>query len=159
MKFGKNNRKYSGPQAPIDPTVLKARAEQRAEFNSILEDVNKFAYSNMTSTRKERALKKQWENARAEALGCTPEKGVNHGYKHLKEMRAAKAHKRDVMAEKARQGEDVDTRSNLYRDVTEVRKLRKDKRKEARDRKSSRGMQGEDLDKRKTIKSVMKKYT
>ncbi len=161
MKFSAGRNRHKGPHrhGPVDPVVQKAREEQRSEFNSIIEEVNKFAYSNMTSTRKERALKKQWENARAEALGCTPEKGVNHGYKHLKQMRAAKALKRESLAEKAKQGEDIDTRSNLYRDITEVRKLRKEKRKEKHERTSSRGMMGEDLHHKKNIKSVMKKYT
>lgn len=159
MKFNNNNRNRGQRQhVPVDPIVQKARQEQRSEFNSIIEEVNKFAYSNMTATRKERALKKQWENARAEALGCTPEKGVNHGYKHLKEMRAAKALKREKLAEKAKAGEDIDTRSNLYRDITEVRKQRKEKRKEQRDRASSRGMMGEGLLSKKNVKSVMKKY-
>lgn len=162
MKHGsRSHNRHRGPHrvGPVDPKILNARQEQRSEFNSIIEEVNKFAYSNMTATRKERALKKQWENARAEALGCTPEKGVNHGYKHLKQMRAAKALKREQLAEKAKQGEDIDTRTNLYRDITEVRKLRKEKRKEAREKKSSRGMMGEDLHHKKNIKSVMKKYT
>jgi len=152
------NRKkhYRGPFTPLDPTIERARKEQRSEFNSLLEDVNKFVYSNMTSTRKERALKKRFDEKRAEALGCTPEKGVNHSYNHLKQMRAAKANKRAELAERARQGEDVDTRHALYRDVTEVRKLRKEKRKEARQRKQSRGMLGEGLE--KNVKSIINKY-
>ena len=159
MKYNSNNRNRGRrPATTVDPVIQQARAEQRSEFNLILQDVNKFVYSNMTSTRKERALKKQWENARAEALGCTPEKGINHGYKHLKEMRAAKSRKREELAEKARQGEDVDTRSNLYRDITEVRKLRKEKRKEAKERKTSRGVSGEQLGTRQNVKSIMKKY-
>jgi len=108
----------------------------------------------MTSTRKERALKKRYEEKRAEALGCTPQKGVNHGYNHLKHMREAKARNRADLTERARQGEDVDTRHALNRDVTEVRKLRKEKRKEARERKQARGMTGEV----KNVKSIIHKY-
>jgi hypothetical protein len=144
---------------PQTPEIVKARQEQRREFDSIIEDVNKFVYSNMTGSRKERALKKQWENARAEALGCTPEKGVNHGFKHLKEMREAKARKREMAAEKARMGEDVDTRGILNRDITEVRRLRKDKRKEIRDRNRSRGMSGETVGTKQDVKKLIKKYS
>ena len=138
--------------------MLEARKEQRQEFDAILDDVNKFVYANMTGTRKERALKKQWENARAEALGCTPEKGVNHGFKHLKAMREAKARKREMAVEKARIGEDVDTRHLLNRDITEVRRMRKDKRKEARDRKRNRGMGGQTVGSRPDVSRVIKKY-
>ena len=158
MKFNNNRNKGRRPFGPVDPVIQQARAEQRTEFNSILQDVNKFVYSNMTSTRKERALKKRWENARAEALGCTPEKGVNHNYKHLKAMRDAKARKRAETAEKARQGEDVDTRAILNRDITEVRKLRKEKRKEAKERKTSRGIAGEQVGTKQSVKSIIKKY-
>lgn len=141
----------------IQKGVMKAREEQRIEFNSIIDDVNKFVYSNMTSTRKERALKKRFEEKRAEALGCTPEKGVNHSYNHLKNMRQAKARKREELAEKARVGEDVDTRSALYRDVGEIKSLRKRLRREKRDRKQSRGMLGEGLD--KSVKFLVKKFS
>jgi hypothetical protein len=142
----------------IDPAIQKAKDDQRREFNSILEDVNKFVYSNMTSTRKERALKKQWENARAEALGCTPEKGVNHGFKHFKEMREAKARKREVAAEKARQGEDIDRFSMLNRDITEVRRLRKEKRQAKRDRARSRGIGGETVGSKGDVTKLIKKF-
>lgn len=144
---------------PEDAEIMKARQEQRKEFDSIIEEVNKFAYSNMTSTRKERALKKQWENARAEALGCTPEKGVNHGFKHLKAMREAKARKRDLAAEKALMGEDVDTRANLNRDITEVRRMRKEQRKERRDKLKTRGMGGETVGTSVDVKKLIKKFS
>ena len=144
---------------PEDAEIMKARQEQRKEFDSIIEEVNKFAYSNMTSTRKERALKKQWENARAEALGCTPEKGVNHGFKHLKAMREAKARKRDLAAEKALMGEDVDTRTNLNRDITEVRRMRKEQRKERRDKLKTRGMGGETVGTSVDVKKLIKKFS
>ena len=149
-------RKYY--HGAVEPEVEAARLEQRKEFDSILDEVNKFVYSNMTSTRKERALKKQWENSRAEALGCTPEKGVNHGFKHLKEMRQAKALKRVNAAERARAGEDVDTRSNLNRDVTEVRKLRALKRKEKRLRKSTKGIDGSGLDSKARVSKLARKF-
>ena len=152
---GKGGRRH---HKPVDPVIQKAREEQRREFNTIIEDVNKFVYSNMTSTRKERALKKQWENARAEALGCTPEKGVNHGFKHFQAMREAKARKRDLAAEKARQGEDVDRFASLNRDITEVRRLRKEKRKEKRDRAQSRGMGGETIGHKSEVKKLMKQF-
>ena len=138
--------------------MLAAREEQRQEFDSILDDVNKFVYANMTSTRKERALKKQWENSRAEALGCTPEKGVNHGFKHLKQMREAKALKRLAVTARAQAGEDVDTRTNLNRDVTEVRKMRKLKHKEKRQRKDVRGMDGSGIDSKASIGRLAKKF-
>jgi len=143
----------------VDKEVMKAREEQRIEFNSILDDVNKFVYANMTSTRKERALKKRFEEQRAEALGCTPEKGVNHSYNHLKHMREAKARKREELAEKARQGEDVDTRSALYRDVGEIKSLRKRLRREKRERKQSRGMLGEGLLDKPFKSSMAKKFS
>ena len=138
--------------------MQNARKEQRAEFDSILQDVNKFVYSNMTSTRKERALKKQWETARQEALGCTPEKGVNHGFKHLKAMREAKARKREMVEEKAKMGEDVDTRTNLNRDITEVRKMRKEKRRDQRDRKAARGVGGETVGHKAEVGKLIKKF-
>ena len=141
----------------VDKDVMKAREEQRIEFNSILDDVNKFVYANMTNTRKERALKKRFEEKRAEALGCTPEKGIHHSYNHLKEMREAKARKREELAEKARLGEDVDTRSALYRDVGEIKSLRKRMRREKRERKRSRGMLGEGLE--KSVKSLAHKFS
>ena len=144
---------------PVDPAVLQAREEQRREFNSIIEDVNKFVYSNMTSTRKERALKKQWENARAEALGCTPEKGVHHGWQHFKQMREAKARKRELAAEKAKHGEDVDRFASLNRDITEVRRLRKEKRKEKRDRSKNRGIAGESVGSVGDVKKLIKKFS
>jgi hypothetical protein len=158
MGQNSRNRPKNRFYKPQDEEIVKARAEQRREFDSILQDVNKFVYSNMTGTRKERALKKQWENARAEALGCTPEKGVNHGFKHLKAMREAKARKREVATEKARMGEDVDTRHILNRDITEVRRLRKEKRKEARDRKRNRGMGGETAGSKLDVNKVIKKF-
>lgn len=142
---------------PQDPELQKAKEDQRREFNSILEDVNKFVYSNMTSTRKERALKKQWENARAEALGCTPEKGVNHGFKHFKEMREAKARKREIAAEKANNG-DIDRFTKLNRDITEVRRMRKDKRREKRDRARSRGIDGQTTGSSSDVKKLIKKF-
>lgn len=149
-------RKYY--HGAVEPEVLAAREEQRKEFDSILDDVNKFVYANMTSTRKERALKKQWENTRAEALGCTPEKGVNHGFKHLKQMREAKALKRVATIERAQAGEDVDTRTNLNRDVTEVRKMRMLKRKEKRQRRDVRGVDGSGIDSKATIGRLAKKF-
>lgn len=145
--------------APQDPAILKAKEEQRREFNSILEDVNKFVYSNMTSTRKERALKKRWENQRAEALGCTPEKGEKHGWKHFMQMREAKALKREATAEKARLGEDVDRFTNLNRDITEVRRLRKEKRKEKRDRVTNRGISGQTVGTTSEVKKLIKKFS
>ncbi len=154
----RNRPKFFRPKLR-DPVIEKAKEEQRREFNSILEDVNKFVYSNMTSTRKERALKKQWENARAEALGCTPEKGVNHGFKHFKHMREAKARKRDIAAEKSNLGEDVDRFSRLNRDITEVRRMRKDKRKEKRDRNQSRGIGGETVGTRGDVSKLIKKFS
>ena len=154
----RNRPKFFRPKLR-DPKIEQAKEEQRREFNSILEDVNKFVYSNMTSTRKERALKKQWENARAEALGCTPEKGVHHGFKHFKEMRAAKARKREAAAEKAKQGEDVDRFAKLNRDITEVRRMRKDKRKEKRDRNQSRGIGGETVGSRGDVNKLIKKFS
>ena len=150
------NRKF---YKPLEPEILKARQDQRKEFDSIIEDVNKFVYSNMTGTRKERALKKQWENARAEALGCTPEKGINHGFKHLKAMREAKARKRVLAEERARQGEDVDTRAILNRDITEVRRMRKDKRREKRERTKSRGMGGETVGSQQDVKKLIRKFS
>ena len=156
MRNRPKHRKFYNPE---DADILKARQEQRKEFDSILDEVNKFVYSNMTSTRKERALKKQWENARAEALGCTPEKGVNHGYKHLKEMREAKARKRELAAVKAQMGEDVDTRAILNRDITEVRRLRKEKRKAKRDRVRNRGMGGETVGSSGDVKKLIKKFS
>lgn len=152
----RNNRKYY--HGPAEASVVAAREEQRKEFDSILDDVNKFVYANMTSTRKERALKKQWENTRAEALGCTPEKGVNHGYKHLKQMREAKALKRAATIERAQAGEDVDTRTMLNRDVTEVRKLRLLKRKEKRLRRDVRGVDGSGLASKANISRIAKKF-
>ncbi len=139
----------------VDKDVMKARQEQRTEFNSILDDVNKFVYANMTSTRKERALKKRYDEKRAEALGCTPEKGINHSYNHLKHMREAKARKREELAEKARAGEDIDTRAALYRDLGEIKSLRKQQRKENRERKRSKGMLGEGIE--KSVKSFIHK--
>lgn len=155
MRSRPRGRRFYKPQ---NPEFVKAKQEQRQEFDSIIEDVNKFVYSNMTGTRKERALKKQWENARAEALGCTPEKGVNHGFKHLKAMREAKAKKRELAQEKARMGEDVDTRHILNRDITEVRKMRKDKRREKKERKSSRGMSGEAVGSKQDVRRLIKKF-
>jgi hypothetical protein len=152
-RFQGRRRNYK----PQDPVIQKAKEEQRREFNSILEDVNKFVYSNMTSTRKERALKKQWENARAEALGCTPEKGVNHGFKHFKEMREAKARKREIAAEKAGNG-DIDRFTKLNRDITEVRRMRKDQRREKRDRVRSRGIAGETTGSSSDVKKLIKKF-
>jgi hypothetical protein len=153
------NRPKHKNYKPVDPALQKAREEQRREFNSILEDVNKFVYTNMTSTQKERALKKQWENARAEALGCTPEKGVNHGWQHFKHMREAKARKRELAAEKARLGEDVDRFANLNRDITEVRRMRKEKRKEKRDRSQNRGISGETVGSSGDVKKLIKKFS
>lgn len=147
----------NGKRSFVHPEITKAREEQRREFNSILDDVNKFVYANMTNTRKERALKKRFEEQRAEALGCTPEKGINHSYNHLKEMRQAKARKRELLAEKSRAGEDVDTRAALYRDVGEIKSLRKQMRREKRDRKHGKGMLGEGID--KSVKSLVHKFT
>lgn len=143
----------------IDREVMKAREEQRNEFNSIINDVNKFVYANMTSTRKERALKKRFDEQRAEALGCTPEKGINHSYNHLKQMREAKARKRETLSEKARLGEDVDTRSALYRDVGEIKSQRKRLRREKRERKRSKGMLGEGLLDKPLKSSMTKKFS
>jgi hypothetical protein len=155
MRNRPKHRHYNTP----DPAYVKAKEEQRREFNSIVEDVNKFVYSNMTSTRRERALKKRWEEARAEALGCTPEKGVNHGWQHFKNMREAKARKRDLAEERAKQGEDVDRFAILNRDMTEVRRLRKEKRKEKRDRSKNRGIGGETVGSTGEVKKLIKKFS
>ena len=148
--------KFNKSRAP-ESEAVKAKKEQRTEFNKILNEVNTFAYSQMIYTRKDRQLKRQWEEAKAEALGCVPEKGVAHGWNHLKTMRGHQERKRKDAEERKAAGEDVNVRQLVNRDITQVRKLRKDKRKEKRQKQDAKGVSGECTG--KSVKNIITKYS